>query len=148
RRDPLDPWLEVRCLGLGDCRDQIVRVQQALERRKQTVAHVALQQLEIELVQLEAHDLYHAGHSCESSCNAGRRKSSAQRLSRDRGQRMNMHQFYAPFLIYFRTRRMRQFEAIFKPAPTTRIIDIGGYELNWTLIDAGPQVLLVNLEDE
>jgi hypothetical protein len=61
---------------------------------------------------------------------------------------MNMHRFYAPFQKYFRTRRMRQFEAMFEPASATRIIDVGGYELNWTLIDAAPQVLLVNLEDE
>jgi hypothetical protein len=43
---------------------------------------------------------------------------------------------------------MRQFEAMFEPASGTRIIDVGGYEHNWRLIDATPQVLLVNLEDE
>jgi hypothetical protein len=61
---------------------------------------------------------------------------------------MNMHRLYAPFQSYFRTRRMRKFEALFGPAPATRIIDVGGYAYNWTLIDAEPQVLLVNLEDE
>jgi hypothetical protein len=61
---------------------------------------------------------------------------------------MNMHRLYAPFQKYFRTRRMRQFEAMFEPAAKTRIIDVGGYEQNWRLIDATPQVLLVNLEDE
>lgn len=61
---------------------------------------------------------------------------------------MNIHRIYAPFQIYFRTRRMRRFEAMFEPAQATRIIDVGGYELNWTLIAAAPQVLLVNLEDE
>ncbi len=29
-----------------------------------------------------------------------------------------------------------------------RIIDVGGYEFNWTLIDAKPSILLVNLENE
>jgi hypothetical protein len=61
---------------------------------------------------------------------------------------MSIHQIYAPFLKYFRTRRMQQFEAMFRLVPATRIIDVGGYQFNWTLIDAAPQVLLVNLEDE
>jgi hypothetical protein len=43
---------------------------------------------------------------------------------------------------------MHQFEAIFGPTAATRIIDIGGYQDNWMLIDAEPEVLLVNLEDE
>jgi hypothetical protein len=61
---------------------------------------------------------------------------------------MDMHRIYAPFQRYFRSRRMRRFEAIFDPAPTTRIIDVGGYQFNWTLIAATPQIELVNLEDE
>jgi SAM-dependent methyltransferase len=61
---------------------------------------------------------------------------------------MNIHRLYAPFQRHFRTRRMRQFEAMFEPTATSRIIDVGGYQFNWTLIDAEPQVLLVNLEDE
>lgn len=59
-----------------------------------------------------------------------------------------MHRLYAPFQVYFRTRRMRRFEAMFQPASTTRIIDVGGYEFNWTLIDAAPEVLLLNLDSE
>jgi len=66
----------------------------------------------------------------------------------DPDAQMNIHRLYAPFQRYFRTRRMQQFEAMFGLEPVTRIIDIGGYPLNWTLIAAKPQVLLVNLEDE
>ena len=59
-----------------------------------------------------------------------------------------IHRIYRPFQIYFRTRRMRRFAELFQPASTTRIIDVGGVELNWTLIDASPQVLLVNVETD
>ena len=59
---------------------------------------------------------------------------------------MNMHRLYRPFQTYFRTRRMHQFEQLFHPNATTSIIDVGGYEFNWTLLTAAPQVLLVNLE--
>lgn len=61
---------------------------------------------------------------------------------------MNIHRIYRPFQRHFRTRRMRQFVEWFQPDSSTRVIDVGGYELNWTLIDAAPQVLLVNLESE
>lgn len=43
---------------------------------------------------------------------------------------------------------MRRFAELFQPSHTTRIIDVGGYEGNWKLMDAAPNVLLVNLEDE
>jgi hypothetical protein len=43
---------------------------------------------------------------------------------------------------------MKQFEELFQPTDTTRIVDVGGYEMNWTLIAAKPNVVLVNLENE
>jgi hypothetical protein len=43
---------------------------------------------------------------------------------------------------------MRKFEAMIEPGQAPRIIDVGGYEVNWTRIEATPQVLLVNREDE
>ena len=43
---------------------------------------------------------------------------------------------------------MANFCELFHVDNTTRIIDIGGYEFNWTLIGAEPNVVLVNLEDE
>src|SRR5262245_13371206 len=88
-----------------------------------------------------------------SSCNMHVRDDAGSGASRtgrlwDRGRRMNIHQLYTPFQRYFRTRRMRRFEAMFGLAPATRIIDVGGSQFNWTLIDTEPQVLLVNLQDE
>ena len=59
-----------------------------------------------------------------------------------------MSDFYRPFQLYFRRHRMKRFAELFKPGERTRIIDVGGYEFNWTLIDVKPHVLLVNLEDE
>lgn len=58
---------------------------------------------------------------------------------------MSIHRIYAPFQRHFRARRMRQFAAMFGPTSSTRIADIGGSELNWGLIDAAPQVTLVNV---
>jgi hypothetical protein len=60
---------------------------------------------------------------------------------------MNIHRFYRPFNVYFRTRRMKQFAKMYDLNESTRIIDVGGYEFNWTLIDARPSVLFVNVEN-
>lgn len=46
----------------------------------------------------------------------------------------------------FRRRRMRAFEAAFRPTAATRILDVGGRPANWRLIDATPSVTLVNPE--
>jgi Methyltransferase domain len=53
-----------------------------------------------------------------------------------------------PFMIYFRSKRMALFCKLFTIEDRTRIIDVGGYEMNWHLIKETPQVLLVNLEAE
>jgi hypothetical protein len=50
-----------------------------------------------------------------------------------------------PIMRRFRTRRMRQFEAAFRPTAGTRIVDVGGLPLNWQLIASRPQLTLVNL---
>jgi SAM-dependent methyltransferase len=43
---------------------------------------------------------------------------------------------------------MKAFSNIFSLTNQTRIIDVGGYKFNWSLIEEEPSVLLVNLEDE
>lgn len=43
---------------------------------------------------------------------------------------------------------MAVFAALYAPSDSTRIVDVGGYEFNWTLITQKPLVTLVNLEDE
>jgi ubiquinone/menaquinone biosynthesis C-methylase UbiE len=43
---------------------------------------------------------------------------------------------------------MKQFATMYDLNESTRIIDVGGYEFNWTLIDAKPLVLFVNVENE
>jgi hypothetical protein len=80
--------------------------------------------------------------------------AAIERLSKSftHGQRkfklMNIHAFLHPFLKYFRRRRMKAFSKIFSMTNQTRIIDVGGYPFNWSLIEEPPSVLLVNLEDE
>jgi hypothetical protein len=59
---------------------------------------------------------------------------------------MNIHDIYRPFQQHFRLHRMRRFAERFRPDATTRVIDIGGYSLNWSLIGAAPWVVLVNLD--
>jgi hypothetical protein len=61
---------------------------------------------------------------------------------------MNIHDVHRPFQMYFRRRRMSQFAKLFDLDTRTRVLDVGGYEMNWTLIDAAPEVVLLNLEDE
>jgi len=46
---------------------------------------------------------------------------------------------------YFRTRRMRRFARQFAITPETRILDVGGTEYNWLLLDEPPRVTLINL---
>lgn len=61
---------------------------------------------------------------------------------------MNIDDVYGIFLKRFRRRRMAEFSRLFQPSAATRVIDVGGYEFNWTLIAEAPQVVLVNLEPE
>jgi Methyltransferase domain len=56
--------------------------------------------------------------------------------------------FYYPFLKRFRQRRMKTFSKMFSLTKQTRIIDVGGYPFNWSLIEEEPSILLVNLERE
>jgi len=60
---------------------------------------------------------------------------------------IDIHKILRPFLIYFRTKRMRDFERMFKLNNNTKIIDVGGSDFNWKLIDSNPLILLVNLDE-
>jgi trans-aconitate methyltransferase len=59
---------------------------------------------------------------------------------------MNIHKVYEFFQKKFRTKRMHDFEHDFGVNNTTRILDVGGTDYNWTLIQAEPSVVVVNLE--
>jgi hypothetical protein len=43
---------------------------------------------------------------------------------------------------------MAEFCRLFPIGETTRIVDVGGYQFNWTLIKEAPEVLMINLEPE
>jgi hypothetical protein len=45
----------------------------------------------------------------------------------------------------FRRDRMAEFTRTFALTPRTRILDVGGTTLNWSLIDAQPKITLLNL---
>lgn len=45
----------------------------------------------------------------------------------------------------FRRNRMAAFQRTFHLTPKTRILDVGGTRLNWSLIEAHPQITLLNL---
>lgn len=48
----------------------------------------------------------------------------------------------------FRRKRMLAFQRMFAVSESTRILDVGGTELNWGLMSARPQVTLLNLHVE
>ena len=61
---------------------------------------------------------------------------------------MDIHSVYAPFLRYFRSKRMKEFSNILKLNSATRIIDIGGGPYNWTLIPEEPSVTMINIQGD
>jgi 2-polyprenyl-3-methyl-5-hydroxy-6-metoxy-1,4-benzoquinol methylase len=64
------------------------------------------------------------------------------------GALMDIHDIYRPILTYFRTKRMAEFCRLLPVDEKTRIVDVGGYQFNWTLIKQAPEVLMLNLERE
>lgn len=59
---------------------------------------------------------------------------------------MNIHKILKPFLKYFRSKRMREFEDIFSIKDTDRILDVGGGQYNWQFINSKPMISVLNLE--
>lgn len=64
--------------------------------------------------------------------------------SEPRGE-MNIHAAYRPFLRYFRSKRMAEFQRLFEITPQTRILDVGGNIATWSLSALRPKVTLLNL---
>jgi methyltransferase family protein len=58
---------------------------------------------------------------------------------------VNIHAVYGPFLRYFRSRRMAQFQRLFGITPQTRILDVGGSVTTWSALAVRPNVTLLNL---
>jgi hypothetical protein len=59
---------------------------------------------------------------------------------------MNIHDFYRPFQLHFRRKRMAKFRELFGIHDEQRILDVGGTPFNWALIDEKPKVVLLNVE--
>ena len=58
---------------------------------------------------------------------------------------MNIHDLYRPFLKHFRAKRMQEFLRRFEPGAQTRILDVGGAPLNWSLVPQESRLCFVNL---
>jgi len=58
---------------------------------------------------------------------------------------VDIERLYLPFYRLFRTRRMRRFWDCFGLTADTRVLDIGGGQLNWSLLPTSPHLVLLNL---
>ena len=58
---------------------------------------------------------------------------------------LNIHDLYHLFARWFRSKRMRRFAVAFHPDRAEMILDVGGTEFNWALIDHSKNVVLLNL---
>jgi len=59
---------------------------------------------------------------------------------------MNIHELYQPFLKYFRTKRMQQFEDRFELTKDTQVLDVGGGEYNWLFLSVKPCLTILNVQ--
>lgn len=58
---------------------------------------------------------------------------------------MKVSDIYETLSLYFRKRRMREFESRFLVNDSTRILDLGGTTFNWELIKSKPSITIVNI---
>jgi hypothetical protein len=58
---------------------------------------------------------------------------------------VNIHRVYGAFQPHFRGRRMRRFVSSFRIAPTTTIVDVGGYPWDWEAHELPARVTIVNV---
>ena len=56
-----------------------------------------------------------------------------------------LYRLVQPIMVHLRTKRMRQFQDIFKITSKTRILDIGGTAFMWSLIPTRPRLSILNL---
>ena len=58
---------------------------------------------------------------------------------------MDFHELIRPVLRHFRTKRMRLFRDRFRLTPQSRVLDVGGFLYNWSLLPERPRLTIVNL---
>lgn len=58
---------------------------------------------------------------------------------------VRLYRLVTPIMVYFRTKRMRQFRELFKITNESRILDIGGTSFMWSLIPTRPRLTILNL---
>lgn len=59
---------------------------------------------------------------------------------------MNIHRVLRPFLKYFRSKRMKEFESVFNLKNSDVILDVGGGQSNWQFIKTRPKIIILNIE--
>lgn len=62
------------------------------------------------------------------------------------GLLMIIHKLYRLFFKHFRTKRMKSFEKYFDISQQTRIVDVGGAQFNWKLLNCTPEISIINLD--
>jgi ubiquinone/menaquinone biosynthesis C-methylase UbiE len=60
---------------------------------------------------------------------------------------MNINQFINIIVKPFRQKRMARFLTTIEPQPTDKILDVGGTDFNWNLIDYKHDVVLLNIHE-
>lgn len=58
---------------------------------------------------------------------------------------LDVHRVYRALGLGFRRRRVRRFEAAFRPTEQTRVLDVGGTPGHWELTASRPRVTLLNV---
>ena len=58
---------------------------------------------------------------------------------------VRLYRLVKPIMVYFRTKRMRQFQELFQITNESRILDIGGTSFMWSLIPTRPRLTILNL---
>lgn len=80
-----------------------------------------------------------------------RLQSNDSGIAASEGIRMNvnrlalLHRAYFPLMRPFRRKRIKQFMDLFEVGEDTRILDVGGSELIWSLLPERPRVTFLNL---
>jgi ubiquinone/menaquinone biosynthesis C-methylase UbiE len=61
---------------------------------------------------------------------------------------MNIHESVRPILRHFRKGRMRLFAQLFEINSNTTVLDLGGGDFNWTLLEARPRLTILNIHEQ
>src|ERR1035437_7123459 len=61
---------------------------------------------------------------------------------------MRIHDFYRPFMRYFRKSRNARFISVMNLTPETTVLDVGGTSSFWSSVPIKPRLTLLNIREE